>query len=127
MPRQVPAQAGSLRLDSGIELLRQGRGRKLFVSGVNQGVDLEQLLRISGNDAGQIPDWALCCVALGHEAYDTLGNAHETARWMRQQGYHSLRLVTAWYHMPRSLLEFTRGFVGHGRLRDYFRIAGNSV
>jgi uncharacterized SAM-binding protein YcdF (DUF218 family) len=27
---------------------------------------------------------------------------------MRQQGYHSLRLVTAWYHMPRSLIEFER-------------------
>ncbi len=114
----VVLTGGSLRLHSGIELLRQGRGRKLFVSGVNQGVDVEELLRISGNDPDGVPDWALCCLALGHEASDTLGNAHETARWMRQQGYRSLRLVTAWYHMPRSLLEFTRAMpeieiVGH--------------
>lgn len=27
---------------------------------------------------------------------------------MRRLSYHSLRLVTAWYHMPRSLLEFRR-------------------
>ncbi len=27
---------------------------------------------------------------------------------MRKQGYHSLRLVTASYHMPRSLVEFHR-------------------
>jgi len=27
---------------------------------------------------------------------------------MRQQGFRSLRLVTAWYHMPRSLLELDR-------------------
>jgi uncharacterized SAM-binding protein YcdF (DUF218 family) len=27
---------------------------------------------------------------------------------MRQQGFKSLRLVTAWYHMPRSLLELNR-------------------
>jgi uncharacterized SAM-binding protein YcdF (DUF218 family) len=27
---------------------------------------------------------------------------------MRQQGFSSLRLVTAWYHMPRSLLELDR-------------------
>ena len=27
---------------------------------------------------------------------------------MRGQGFRSLRLVTAWYHMPRSLLEFGR-------------------
>ena len=26
----------------------------------------------------------------------------------RSEGYRSLRLVTAWYHMPRSLLEFER-------------------
>jgi uncharacterized SAM-binding protein YcdF (DUF218 family) len=45
---------------------------------------------------------------LGHEADDTFGNAQETAQWIRGQGFHSLRLVTAWYHMPRSLLEFGR-------------------
>ena len=27
---------------------------------------------------------------------------------MRQEGFNSLRLVTASYHMPRSLLEFSR-------------------
>jgi len=104
----VVLTGGSLRLPSGIELLRQGKGRKLFVSGVDQRVELEDLLRISGNDRASLPDWALCCLALGHEADDTLGNAYETARWMRREGYRSLRLVTAWYHMPRSLLEFGR-------------------
>ena len=100
----VVLTGGRLRLQSGIELLREGKGRKLFVSGVNQRVDLDELLRISGNAA----DWAACCTALGHDAEDTLGNARETARWARQQGLRSLRLVTAWYHMPRSLLEFDR-------------------
>jgi uncharacterized SAM-binding protein YcdF (DUF218 family) len=95
---------GSLRLQSGIDLLREGKGRKLFVSGVNQQVDLDELLGVSGH----APDWALCCIVLGHEADDTFGNAQETAQWIRGQGFHSLRLVTAWYHMPRSLLEFDR-------------------
>ena len=100
----VVVTGGSLRLQSGIDLLREGRARALFVSGVDQRVDLGELLRISGNP----PDWVSCCVAIGHEADNTLGNAHETAQWMRQQGYRSLRLVTAWYHMPRSRLEFER-------------------
>src|SRR5262249_22163212 len=104
----VVLTGGSLRLESGIELLREGKGRKLFVSGVNQQVDLDKLLRISGNSRDWFMDLAVCCVALGHEADDTLGNARETARWIRQQGFRSLRLVTAWYHMPRSLLEFDR-------------------
>jgi len=100
----VVLTGGSLRLQSGIELLREGKGRKLFVSGVNQQVDLDELLRVSGNS----PDWAGCCVALGHEADNTLGNAHETAQWVHREGFRSLRLVTAWYHMPRSVLEFDR-------------------
>ena len=85
------------------DLLRAGKGRKLFVSGVNQAVDLDELLRVSGN-----ADWASCCTALGHDADNTLGNARETAQWMRQQGFRSLRVVTGWYHMRRSLLELSR-------------------
>ena len=99
----VVLTGGRLRLQNGIELLREGKGRKLFVSGVNQQVDLDELLRVSGN-----ADWASCCTVLGHDADNTLGNALETAQWMRQQGFSSLRLVTAWYHMPRSLLELDR-------------------
>jgi len=99
----VVLTGGRLRLQSGMDLLRDGKGRKLFVSGVNQQVDLDELLRISGNQ-----DWAFCCTALGHNADDTHGNARETAQWMRHQGFRSLRLVTAWYHMRRSLLEMGR-------------------
>ncbi len=104
----VVLTGGSLRLHSGIALLREGKGRKLFVSGVNHQVDLDDLLRSSGGDSGWARDRASCCVVLGYQADDTLGNALETAQWIRQQGFHSLRLVTAWYHMRRSLLEFTR-------------------
>ena len=100
----VVLTGGHSRLQSGMDLLRDGKGRKLFVSGVNQQVDLDALLRASGN----APDWASCCTALGHDADNTLGNARETAQWIRQQGFKSLRLVTAWYHMPRSLLELDR-------------------
>ncbi len=83
----------------------QGKGRLLFVSGVSEKAGLDDLLRETGKDP---PRWLACCIVIGHEAKDTMGNALETAHWMRQQGYHSLRLVTSWYHMPRSLLEFRR-------------------
>jgi uncharacterized SAM-binding protein YcdF (DUF218 family) len=104
----VVLTGGSLRLESGLELLREGKGHMLFVSGVNQQVELADLLPI----AGAHPDWITCCVVLGHEADNTLGNARETALWMGRHGYRSLRLVTAWYHMPRSLLEFERALPG---------------
>lgn len=101
----VVLTGGSLRLQSGIDLVREGKGRVLFVSGVPQQVDLDELLRGTGKDT---PRWLACCIVIGHEAKNTVGNALETAHWMRRQGYRSLRLVTAWYHMPRSLLEFGR-------------------
>ena len=72
----VVLTGGSLRLQSGLELLRDGKGRMLFISGINQEVDLDDVLRVSGN----VPDWALCCVILGHEAENTLGNARGATR-----------------------------------------------
>ena len=73
--------------------------------GSTRWVDLEELLRAAGEHT---PHWLICCVVLGHRAENTIGNALETAQWMRREGYHSLRLVTSWYHMPRSRLEFER-------------------
>jgi len=101
----VVLTGGSLRLLSGIDLLREGKGCVLFVSGVPEQVTLGELLRGAGKDT---PHWLICCIVVGHEAQNTAGNAIETARWMRREGYHSVRLVTSWYHMPRSLLEFGR-------------------
>lgn len=98
----VVLTGGSARLTQGLELLSQGKARKLFVSGVYHGVDITELFRVRQES----PDEFACCVSLGHEADDTRGNAVETATWMREQGFSSLRLVTATYHMPRSLLEF---------------------
>ena len=104
----VVLTGGKLRLDAGIELLAAGKAQKLFVSGVNQQVDREELLR----PFGALPDRVRCCIVLGHGADNTFGNARESATWMREEGYRSLRLVTSWYHMRRSLLEFGRAMPG---------------
>lgn len=105
----VVLTGGSGRLVEGLALLENGFGSKLFVSGVYRGVDVEELLRVARADGGSD---SAARIALGHEADDTRGNAHETAAWMAQEGYGSLRLVTAAYHMPRSLLEFHRAMPG---------------
>lgn len=98
----VVPTGGSARLTQGLDLLAEQRARKLFISGVYRGVDMADLFHVRQ----QSPDEFACCVVLGHDADDTRGNAIETAAWMREQGFRSLRLVTASYHMPRSLLEF---------------------
>ncbi len=104
----VVLTGGTLRVERGLQLLAAGKAKKLFVSGVYHGVDVGDLLRVSR----QTPERVQCCVVLGHEAETTHGNALETAAFMRDQDFHSLRLVTASYHMPRSLLEFSRAMPG---------------
>ena len=100
----VVLTGGSLRIDTGLQLLVAHNGRKLFVSGVHPGIDARDVLRLTRG----APDWVRCCVVLGHDSSNTIGNAIETAAWLRGEGYHSIRLVTANYHMRRSLLEFAR-------------------
>lgn len=104
----VVLTGGSGRIEVGLEQLAQGRAKKLFVSGVPQGVlptDMPGL-------ATAAPEQIACCVVLGHQADNTIGNARETAAWMMAEGFHSMCLVTSNYHMPRSLLEFRRSMPG---------------
>lgn len=98
----VVLTGGTLRLDVGFRLLEAGASERLFVSGVHRGVDVAELLRLQSS----APERLKCCIVLGHDAADTIGNARETAVWARTNGVTSLRLVTAGYHMPRSMLEF---------------------
>ena len=100
----VVLTGGADRIDAGLRLIAEGRAAKLFVSGVYRGVDVAALLRLSRTASEDVE----CCVVLGYAADSTAGNARETARWMAQEGFASMRLVTASYHMPRSLLEFRR-------------------
>ncbi len=108
-PNARPADAivvltgGSARLDEGFDLLNRGLGQKLFISGVYHGVEVKQLLsRWKKADH----DGLDCCVVLGFEADDTIGNAHETRKWMEDEKFTSAYLVTANYHMQRALLVF---------------------
>lgn len=100
----VVLTGGSQRVQTGLQLLTAGKAKKLFVSGVYHGTDVAALLHVQR----QSPDAVQCCIVLGHTADNTYGNALETAAWMRQEGYRSMRLVTANYHMRRALLEFAR-------------------
>jgi uncharacterized SAM-binding protein YcdF (DUF218 family) len=99
---------GSDRLKEGLGLLAHGEGKQLLISGVHEKSDIPALLQTAGLTTDIWPSTATidCCITIGYEANDTRGNAIETAQWMAQQNLHSLRLVTADYHMPRSLLEF---------------------
>ncbi len=93
--------ASSLRIEAATELLEQGLAQRLLISGVNPDATREQV-RQATSTAGRAFD---CCVDLGFQAENTLGNARETADWARYHHYRTLIVVTADYHMPRALLE----------------------
>ncbi len=98
----VVLTGGSERMTTGLALLESGNGKKLFISGVNKKLSLDKVL--SAQSAPQhLRD---CCIVLGYRADSTKGNAEETRDWLKAEGYGSIRLVTANYHMPRSLLLF---------------------
>jgi uncharacterized SAM-binding protein YcdF (DUF218 family) len=100
----VVLTGGSQRLSSAFELMADKRARWLFVSGVNPQTDIASL-----PGAGLLaPGERSCCVVLGRDADDTIGNAIETAEFAHRHAVRSIRLVTASYHMPRSLLELKR-------------------
>jgi len=105
---------GGDRLAEGFRLIDRGLSKRLLISGVASGVTLPQLIDRLGDQRDTVPnaEELACCVTLGYEAESTVGNADESAEWLRRNGAKSVRLVTANYHMLRSLLEFHRKVPG---------------
>jgi uncharacterized SAM-binding protein YcdF (DUF218 family) len=102
----VVLTGGGDRIPAALTLLEEGKAKKLFVSGVHRGVDVNDLLRIDRNQS-QKPDPSLAGrIDLGDTAADTFGNSVESVAWMRANSFKSMRLVTADYHMRRALIEF---------------------
>jgi uncharacterized SAM-binding protein YcdF (DUF218 family) len=98
----VALTGGDVRITAANNLFESNIGKRLLISGVHQGITKEHIKRLV--HGGSRFD---CCVDLGFEATNTRGNALETANWVREHDFHSIVVVTANYHMPRSLLEFT--------------------
>ncbi len=100
----VVLTGGAERVAEGLRLLAAGSADRLLISGVHPSVTLAELLALVPDVPPEVADR----VVLGYAAGDTEGNAAEAADWAKAEGVGSLRLVTAAYHMPRSLLEFRR-------------------
>ncbi len=97
----VALTGGDARLDTAVTLFEEGMGQRLLISGVNPQTTKAELKKLA--HGGPRFD---CCADLGYAAEDTYGNAKEATAWARFHRYNKLLIVTARYHMPRSLLEF---------------------
>ena len=100
----VVLTGGGRRIEAAGKLLEEGRGQRLLISGVNRIATRRDLLRLTGLSEHTYA----CCVDIDHEAADTMGNARETRDWLKKHNYRSVIVVTASYHMPRSLIELVR-------------------
>lgn len=102
----VVLTGGNNRVNTGFDLFAAGLAPKLFISGVNNDVSLDELVSTwpgLENGSRSLP---ACCMELGYEARSTIENAQEAHDWVLANDVHSIRLVTSPYHMPRALLEF---------------------
>ena len=95
---------GHQRISTAIALLKTGHGARLLISGVNPIASRDELRAISGADRALFS----CCVDIDIAALDTIGNAEESAKWLRRNAYNSVIMVTSNYHIPRSMLELRR-------------------
>lgn len=105
----VVLTGGEHRIQAGLRLLADGRGKRLLISGVNRANSRALVLKRFDTPGDTL---LTCCIDIGYSAHDTVGNAEETFEWAANHRYKSLLVVTSNYHMPRGLVELSRVLPG---------------
>ena len=106
----VVLTGGAGRISRGLDMLAAGKAEQLFITGVNDRVNMDAIMSLWRNEN---TDLVTCCVTLGHQAHNTRQNAQEARKWITGVGgIASARLVTSGYHMPRAMLEFRQALPG---------------
>ena len=100
----VVLTGGAKRLERGLDLLEEGKARRMLISGVDRSVRPSELAKRYGKKQ----DLFECCIDLGREAVDTRSNGEETGRWLKKRKFKTVRLVTTDWHMPRAGFELGR-------------------
>jgi uncharacterized SAM-binding protein YcdF (DUF218 family) len=99
----VVLTGGSSRVSDAMELLADGYGKRLLISGVHPTNAASDISRSLTDNQSLLR----CCVDLDRSAVNTRSNAAETRRWARERGFTSLIVVTSNYHMPRAIVELS--------------------
>ena len=90
----------------GVQLIEEDLKRKMLITGVGKGISKIDIA--SAINANKVQTEILeCCVDLDLSATNTQGNAYEAGIWLKKNNLTSSFLVTANYHMPRLILEFS--------------------
>lgn len=101
----VVLTGGKNRIAEGIKLYNQELAPMLFISGVGKYTDFQTLQK--QNHIMLEKDKDIEHVLMGREATNTIENAIEVSEIIRRNRLKTIRLVTSYYHMPRSVSEIT--------------------
>jgi uncharacterized SAM-binding protein YcdF (DUF218 family) len=103
----VVLTGGEDRVEYGLTMLADGMAPVLFISGVGAKATEEEMLssHATANVRERIYE-AGAEIILDHEAKSTVSNADQAANFIRKRGITTIRLITANYHMKRSMREF---------------------
>ena len=104
----VVLTGGENRVARAVELIAEGKGQRLLISGVNDHTSAAAIAEAIDQNQALFQ----CCIDIDRRARNTIGNATEIARWVRAHHYRSLIVVTGVYHMPRALNELKRALPG---------------
>src|ERR1700727_3594491 len=99
----VVLTGGASRVSDAMELLADGYGKRLLISGVHPTNAVSDISRALSDNQ----EFLSCCVDLDRSAVNTRSNAAETRRWAHDRGFKSLIVVTSNYHMPRAIVELS--------------------
>ncbi len=100
----VVLTGGKNRIAEAMRLYNEGLAGMLFISGVGSDTDLKALEKQNKS----FIEHDKSHVFLGKDATNTIENAIEVSEMIRRNNVKSIRLVTSYYHMPRSKEEILR-------------------
>lgn len=107
----VVLTGGKGRIDKGLQLLKENKGRYLLISGVFEERNIKNKYNIT-----EYPELNECCIFFEDKARNTIENAEQVKFWIKENedSFNSIFLVTSYYHLPRSFLIFKKIFPNVG-------------
>ena len=118
------------RIETGFNLLLNNAAPQLFISGVERNATLADL--VNANNIGLTESQSdilrnHCCIVLDYEAYTTATNATEAAKWIADNNFQNIILVTSAPHMPRSYFQFHMTMDDTVKITPYPYIEGRKL
>ena len=95
---------GKGRFEKGFNMLKDNVSRRLFISGVFPGINLEKKYVINDSDEKLFD----CCISFDEKAANTIENVQEVKDWIFLNDINEIFLVSSYYHLPRVKILFEK-------------------